>query len=86
MNLQETTDTILIWIESCKTEDQVNLCFNAANEFVYNRFRFEVKGPVMDIAMSDIGIAVCKKLEELNPKKEAPKKVSEDTYPYSELY
>lgn len=51
MNLQETKDTILRWIESCNTSEQIGLCYESIQEFIVRRFKGE---PGMDEAVHEL--------------------------------
>jgi len=39
MDLQTTAETFLLWIQSCKTNEQLELLENIQHEFVDNRFK-----------------------------------------------
>lgn len=39
MTLQQTAETIAVWVGSCVKECQLNLCMDAIDKFIYERYK-----------------------------------------------
>ena len=54
MNIYETAATIRLWIESCINEEQIELCNDAIQKFIMDRFikedKFVLMGEVIKLA------------------------------------
>lgn len=48
MTVQETRDTIITWVKSCTTQEQLNLLSEIINGFIVERFSHEDKTDVLD--------------------------------------
>lgn len=64
MTLQETTKTLLGWLESCKNEDQIGLVDQAINVFILHRFLGD-KG--LPDAVAALMVAMKRKSQSLAP-------------------
>lgn len=70
MSLQETTETLILWCNSCQTENQLTLLDSLIDRFLINRFRgdIELANEVSKllIALRDRSVNLLKPAFELN--------------------
>ena len=66
MNLQSTAETISSWINSCTKPEQVGLCADAVDKFIFERFFHHVPTAEFSMVHSDLLIQIATKAKELN--------------------
>ncbi|HLA52957.1 MAG TPA: hypothetical protein VK618_06620 [Flavitalea sp.] len=54
MTFEATISTILKWIDSCETTEQLNLCNDAIDVFMISRFRHHIEPFRMSLAESKL--------------------------------
>lgn len=58
MNLAQHTETILRWVASCENEQQLNMCRDAVEVFIMNRFKHYVERKQLQDAYTALTIAI----------------------------
>lgn len=46
MDIVDTRDTLLLWLQSCRTDEQIYLFGEVVEEYIVNRFR-EIEPPLV---------------------------------------
>lgn len=54
MTIEQVQQTISNWINSCETHEQLNLCRDAIERFIVERFKNHVTALVMSVVLDEL--------------------------------